>query len=143
MIRGFVIDERPYVIALATVHHIDLAGSPVAYSAQLHFLVDTGADCTVLSQDDCALRLGLPFQALPTAGGTSGVGGVVTTRSASGDITLMHDDGRLSVFPVTFAVLTPPGAVDDLPSSLLGRDVLRVSDLHLNMPRGEFTLEVP
>lgn len=143
MIRGLVIDDRPYVIALATVHHIDPIGNPVAYSAQLHFLVDTGADCTVLSQDDCALRLGVPVHALPITGATSGVGGIVPTRSASGDITLTHEDGRLSVFPVSFAVLTPSGTGDELPSSLLGRDVLRVSDLHLDTPQGVFTLEVP
>ena len=100
---------------------VRLAGSP-AYDVR--FLVDTAADCTVLSAD---LVPGLAQLGPPPPGITlSGIGGSATFGMASCTLAFR----RPGAVPVTvtgrFAVFTEPGVID---MCVLGRDVTNHFDL--------------
>ena len=118
MIRGYFGGPpgrlRPFVVA-----HVAIGSAQVA--GDVHFLVDTGADTTVLAPRDVVL-LGLDVGSLPQAR-TTGVGGTTAAGVAAADITL---DTR--VFSISLRVLNPRSpaqrvALRAIPS-LLGRDIL-------------------
>src|SRR2546427_11984597 len=75
MIRGYFGGYpgrlRPFVIANVTIPSLGLVGI-------VHFLVDTGADSTLLAPRD-ALALGLELRGLPQATPSTGVGGRTPT----------------------------------------------------------------
>ena len=103
------------------------------------FLVDSGADRTVLSATLLA-RLRLPSR-IPLSGvALSGIGGerafvVVTSR-----IELLRDDGGLVRIHGEFASFTDPTATD---LSILGRDVLDNFDLIISRRRNQVLLLAP
>ena len=107
--------RRPFVTA-----HIALPSLDVAGDAQ--FLVDTGADSSLLSPID-ALFLAIDISRLPQGAPGIGIGGMTTTVEAQATITL-----GTSPFPFALRVLAPrtrrqAQAVRRIPS-LLGRDIL-------------------
>ena len=119
MIPGFLREEagrrRPFLEAF-----VDLASHQ--QSGTVEFLVDTGADNTVLSPRDAAL-LGINVALLPPGVSSTGVGGTTLTVTAP---------ARLSVGPHTYfldlRILAPQtgrerAVLEHIPS-LLGRDVL-------------------
>ncbi len=108
--------QRPYV---------DLTlRFPVANNQSLgiSFLVDTGADSTLLSPlVGVRLRqeLGVDLLDLPLGSPIVGIGGQIETRMI--DATL--DIGEQSIFTTLSLVEPPPGQFPTMPS-LLGRDIL-------------------
>ncbi len=120
MILGYFQDEdsilRPFV---------DLTLEfPIANNQALEipFLVDTGADRTLLSPvDGVRLRseLGVDILGLPFGSPIVGVGGQTETRMI--DATL--DIGEQSISTTLSLVEPPPGQFPTMPS-LLGRDIL-------------------
>jgi predicted aspartyl protease len=84
------------------------------------FLVDTGADRTVLSAVTLA-KLGL--QAVTMQGGISGVGGIVDAVSVATQIQLRREDAGNVVFRGQYAAVTELEALD---MSVLGRDITDV-----------------
>ncbi len=108
--------QRPYV---------DLTlRFPVANNQALRisFLVDTGADHTLLSPFVGARlheRLGVDILSLPFGTPIGGIGGQTETRMI--DATL--DIGELSISATLSLVEPPPGYFPTMPS-LLGRDIL-------------------
>jgi predicted aspartyl protease len=120
MIRGYFggphSRRRPFVIADLSIPDLAIAGT-------VHFLVDTGADSTVLSPRDAAL-LGLDPSHLPSGPTSTGVGGQMATVSTQAILAL-----DTLQFPTTLRILAPAGrrqreALRTIPS-LLGRDILR------------------
>ena len=118
MIRGTFLET--------TARRRPVINAPVAIPSQnllsrITFLVDTGADPTLLSPRD-ALRLGLNLELLQSGPSTAGVGGVTRTVVVDATITL----GPV-VYPLSLRVLAPEGpqqrALNRIPS-LLGRDLL-------------------
>lgn len=120
MIRGYFDGppgrRRPFVTATLTIPALTLAG-------EVHFLVDTGADSTLLAPRDATV-LGIdPSRLAPGPPGV-GVGGRTPTTSADAFITL---DGLTLVTTIRLLVPTSTRQHQALASipSLLGRDVLR------------------
>lgn len=101
---------RPYVRAHLRAHD----GSWV----QAVFLVDTGADCTVLAADVARL-LGLPLA--PSARSISGLGGAVETLEVHTTLRLTSADGSRMNLQGTYATSDDPAVHE----SILGYDVLR------------------
>lgn len=103
------------------------------------FLIDSGADRTVLTADLIA-ALGLP--ATPAASGLalSGVGGTQRFVEVSGALVFVRDDGGPATVRGTSAGFQDPSATD---FSILGRDVLNNFDVILSRPRGEVLLLAP
>ena len=107
--------RRPFVTARLTLPAQGIAGD-------VQFLVDTGADATVLAPVD-ALFLGVNLAQLPAGPLTTGIGGRTHTAQAAASITL-----GLSSYHLSLRVLAPTSpaqqrALRRIPS-LLGRDML-------------------
>ena len=120
MIRGYFQEDdlilRPYV-------DLELV-FPIAnnQSLEVSFLVDTGADYTLLSPfDGVRLRreLGVDLLELPFGMPIGGIGGQTETRMI--DTTL--GIGEQSISTTLSLVEPPPGQFPTMPS-LLGRDIL-------------------
>lgn len=108
--------QRPYVDLILQF--------PVADNRQLEvsFLIDTGADRTLLSPAEGARlcqRLGIDILSLPFGQPIGGVGGETQTRMI--DATLSIGEQLISI--ALSLVEPPPGYFPTMPS-LLGRDIL-------------------
>lgn len=119
MIRGAFREEagrrRPFVIAFLDIPSLQCSGD-------VAFLVDTGADATLLAPRDAA-RLGINPGLLPQGTPSTGVGGTTRTVYAEASITL----GSLT-YSLPLRILAPRTrgqrrSLRFIPS-LLGRDIL-------------------
>ena len=119
MIRGYFGGyperRRPFVVANLSLPTIGIDGT-------VHFLVDTGADSTLLAPRD-VISLGLDVGHLPQDTPTTGVGGRTATRSAEAALTL-----DAITLTIRLRILSPASprqqqALSVIPS-LLGRDIL-------------------
>jgi hypothetical protein len=119
MIRGVVRRDgtrrRPFVSALVTIPSSHL-------SAETAFLVDTGADSTLLAPRDAAI-LGVEIDRLAAAPQSTGVGGAVRTVQVAATLGLGS-----RTFDLTLRILAPETraqreGLDRIPS-LVGRDIL-------------------
>lgn len=138
MIRGILHEEggrrRPFVVA-----QLEIADARA--SGQVAFLIDTGADATVLSPRDTR-KLRINTAALPAGPPSTGVGGRMATVYAPATITLEHftHDLRLRIL-----VPTSPAqerALARIPS-LLGRDILEHFGFFLELRTGRVVLLEP
>jgi hypothetical protein len=86
------------------------------------FLVDTGADNTVLLQTD-GTRLGLDYSKLKNASQAVGVGGVATIYEETAFLVFSEPKTRIYFYNLNIQVLEPNPANDTTPS-LLGRDII-------------------
>ncbi len=119
MIRGTLRDERgrrrPFVVAAVGIPALGVAGD-------VAFLVDTGADSTLLAPRDVT-RLGIDLQRLPEGPPSTGVGGRTPTAFVQATITLDRH-----TFDIRLSILAPRAprqqAVLGRIPSLLGRDIL-------------------
>jgi len=106
---------RPYVTGRLTIPSQAITG-------EVNFLIDTGADSTLLAPAD-ALALGVDIGRLPTGPTSMGVGGHAATVRAEASLTLYGLN-----FPLDLRILVPgsprqQAALTRIPS-LIGRDVL-------------------
>jgi hypothetical protein len=92
------------------------------------FLVDTGADCSVICADDL-LRLGLTPR--PSAANLAGVGGIAESVSVNTQIRLRCDDGSKASFRADFAACRDPESLD---MSVLGRDITNLFAVIVDQP---------
>lgn len=106
---------RPYVVARLTI--------PVANAARdVHFLVDTGADSTLVAPRD-AIALALDLRTLPGGPPSVGIGGTTPTAYADATLALGDRTYGLSVRILAPANPTQRRVLGAVPS-LLGRDML-------------------
>ena len=109
-------------------------------SAAVDFVIDTGADYTIIHPADALLLVPLGIT-LPHDKGLGGIG-LTPSRYASLPcrLTLTHTDG-LSVLVVLPSVyLAQPGFANGVAPSLLGRDVLSGFRLVVDGNTGEVSL---
>ena len=104
-----------------------------------NFLIDSGADRTVLSAVLLA-RLQLPPQSAAPGVTLSGIGGTSEFALVTTVIAFMGDDGGLVRIRGEFAGFTDPKATD---VSILGRDVLDNFDLIIGRHRNNILLLAP
>lgn len=93
------------------------------------FLLDTGADRTVLSADIVAA---LHLSPLPARDHLGGVGGIVTSILVETHIRLTHAEGGKVTLRGQYAGVTD---VETLDMSVLGRDVLNFFAVIVDWPR--------
>jgi len=110
----WVLDENGVLNPFIHANILGAAGTWVACT----FLVDTGADTTVIAADTL-LQLGLPTQ--PSCRRLQGIGGVVSSVAVDTQIRFTQSDGSPAIVRSLFDALT---TADDSDISLLGRDVL-------------------
>jgi len=103
------------------------------------FLIDTGADRTVLSAS-FAGRLNLPASPPPPGYSLVGISGQTGVVLLSTVLEFTRDDGGPARVHGELAAFTAPGATD---SSVLGRDVLDHFDLIVSRRRNEVLLLAP
>ena len=100
------------------------------------FLIDTGADQTVLSGSAC-FRLGIPGRLPDTGYRLVGIGGATDFVLIATEVELNRDDGQVVRVRGEFAAFTDPVATD---LSVLGRDVLDQFDLLISRRKEEIWL---
>jgi hypothetical protein len=100
------------------------------------FLIDSGADRTVLSAD-LLMRLALPPSVGSAGYSLAGVGGVQNHVLIQTALELSRQDGGTAIIRGEFAAFTDPAATD---FSILGRDVLNHFDVILSRPHNDIEL---
>ena len=90
-------------------------------TADISFLVDTGADISVLMPDD-SVRIGLDFKDLPNSTSIGGVGGNANVFVEPAMV-LLADAAAVHVFSINLGIMEEGAGRSPTPS-LLGRDVL-------------------
>jgi hypothetical protein len=95
---------------------------------EVPFLLDTGADRTVLSGD---VFVDLRLVPVPGTTGLGGVGGVVDGVVVDTHIRFSQAGERWAVFAGQFAALPDPDALD---MSVLGRDILNLFAVIVDRP---------
>ena len=127
--------SAPYVKVRVYLPH-------TGHSAELDFLVDTGAYATVLHPDDID-RMGIDAGSLRgRQTQASGIGGSMSYISV--DAVLSMYDGEAGAwrgFPVHLDVSTQDSDPDDGLPSLLGRDILNRCNCNFDAPQGIVALE--
>jgi hypothetical protein len=94
----------------------------------LVFLIDTGADRTVISADLLELS---NLQSSPAEDQVAGVGGSVESVTVTTQIQLTRDDGRKIQVRGTYAACTEYSSLD---MSILGRDILDLFAVIVDRP---------
>ena len=145
---------QPHKLAPADVPDAPCVNVRVGdYDAGLtvRFLIDTGADQTLLSPNDAFVLLGWPYVRLDFAASASrqdfaGVGrGAISAMRHFASLALTATDRSEITFNLPIAVAEPippyPGEHGNwLMPSLLGRDILQHFDLHLSYHPPSVTL---
>jgi hypothetical protein len=98
------------------------------------FLVDTGADCTVLS---AALSSTLGLTPVAPQGRLGGLGGTAGSVALTAEIRLRRDTGRPVLFSGQFAAVVELEALD---ISVLGRDITGLFSVIVDQPSGTVCL---
>jgi len=122
---------RPVVVASV----LDAENQPRAE----YFLVDSGADRTVLSAAILA-KLQLAATEPPQGTGLVGVGGQTPYVLVTATLVFVRDGGGIARVHGEFAAFADPAATD---FSVLGRDVLNHFDVILSRPQEEVLLLAP
>ena len=106
---------RPYIEALVILPQLDMKSA-------VSFLVDTGADRTVLMPGD-AKRIGIDCRQLSRAGEMVGVGGTCRNYFTSAYVLFSEESRRLFAYRIDIQIAEEKPEIMDIPS-LLGRDIL-------------------
>lgn len=116
-IRGEFGDStgRPYLRGRIALPRLGIVG-------EASFLLDTGADRTVLMPMDAA-RLGVDYAELSEGAETLGVGGASRNFTEPALLGFAAEDQTLFVYKISLLVAAAASAAPDIPS-LLGRNVL-------------------
>lgn len=100
----------------------------------VEFLVDTGADRTVLS---ASILLSLNLPRVDTKEAISGIGGISDSVVVETKLQFQRETGKPVAFIGRFAAVTDPVALD---LSILGRDILDLFAVIVDRPSGTVCL---
>ena len=106
---------RPFVAARVNI-------PALAIWAHVLFLVDTGADKSLLSAND-ARRLGINYRALGAPDTITGVGGALAVYPVQATLAFADSEARVHFYTLTLDVASSDTEQYEMPS-LLGRDIL-------------------
>ena len=119
---------RPYVQGRLLLPRLRIDG-------RVDFLVDTGADCTVLHPGD-VLLLQVDYAQLKGDVPIQGAGGIVRNCAERGLLVFAEENRRL-LRAYSVDLMIPPPSLDNLRlPSLLGRDVLDRWEMRFSRSRG-------
>jgi hypothetical protein len=107
---------RPFFSAVLSIPSLGIAG-PIS------FLLDTGADCTVLMPTD-AQRLGLNHSLLAKRAESYGVGGQSLDYDIEAIVSITDPGVKAYAWFIDLRVMDPHPALEPAPS-LLGRDIIQ------------------
>lgn len=136
MLRGFfkAIDGSPYLRGRIIIPRLN-------FFAELDFLVDTGADTTLLAPRDGG-RFGLDYAMLRPNAWSQGTSGVVANAVERGVLGL-RDDREPVVYTYELDVYVLPASANVMAlPSLLGRDVIDRCRMTYDPSVGELTFDV-
>jgi hypothetical protein len=123
---------RPYIEAR-------LAFPRLGISANISFLVDTGADCAVIMPGD-GVRMSLDYSELQNVADSVGIGGL--SRDFSEDALMAFtDDMNIYAYILPIRVSTPIPDIMTIPS-LLGRDIIRRREAIFDHTNARFEINV-
>jgi hypothetical protein len=123
--------ERPAIF-------IDLL-LPGGQLAQIPFLLDTGADATVVAYD-VAQQLAAYTSLTPNAAPATGIGGAAATEILAVDLLFTTVDGRRSLIRGPLLAFASSSTSD---LSILGRDVIDLFDLVYSRRNDQIALLTP
>ena len=133
MISGyFAADGSPYVRARVNLARLGVVGD-------VHFLVDTGTDATILHPYDAG-NLHCPFDALDNSVDVTSAGGLHTYYAETAVVSFYDGETRHD-FRIAIHIGKPNPATDGL-DSLLGRDVLNELEMEYAPRRVRLNLYV-
>ena len=135
MFRGRFGDTsgRPYVEAQVILPRLNI-------SSGVSFIVDTGADRTVLMPLD-AVRMGIDYRKLQRAGSLFGVGGACKSFSEPALIVFSENNRRLFLYDIKIAIIEKRHEFMRT-RSLLGRDILDRLRMDYNASKQSITFKV-
>lgn len=107
--------QRPYVEGRVSIPSQNI-------SADISFVLDTGADMTVLMPMDGA-KIGLDYNNLNNVVSSLGISGYSQDFLVSGYVTFRGSDGTLYSYEIDLLVSSPSPEISSIPS-LLGRNIM-------------------
>ena len=125
---------RPYLEALVRLPRLKLESG-------VSFIVDTGADQTVLMPTD-ALKMGVNYRKLRIGGPLIGIGGSCMSFTEQAIVVMSDEDRKiLFAYQVNLQIVDKKAAVTNHPycASLLGRNILDRLKMHYNAQDGKVT----
>lgn len=124
---------RPYVEGRVYFPRFDLSGD-------ISFLVDTGADASLLNPSD-VMRMGVDLDLLEGAAESVGLGGAIQCFVEPAWVIFTADDGTAYIYEVGLEIAPAQPDTLDLPS-LLGREILDRWRMVYDPTVGELEFEV-
>lgn len=135
MLRGRFGDTSggPYLEGRLILPQLNVQGD-------ISFLVDTGADSTVIMPLD-AIKLGVDYSKLSGSKTSVGVGGIAQMFTESAAVIFLEGSRTLHMYFIEVSIASYTPEIADLPSPL-GRDVLDNWRIHYNPASGTLTCKV-
>jgi len=124
---------RPYLEGRLILSRLGLA-------ADISFIVDTGADKTVLMPLD-GTRLGIDYAKLTTRFLSTGIGGVSADYLEPAILAFSETHTAIHLYQIEVIVSSPSPDIMDIPS-LLGRDILDRWRMTYDKPNAALAFEV-
>ena len=125
--------RRPYIEGRVIIPRLQCR-------ANISFIVDTGADQTLLMPID-GIRIGIDYRQLTGEKETVGIGGITNNFTERGILVFAEPKRRLHFYAIELAIAPPAPDIMDIPS-LLGRDILNNWQMVYNAQNSRLTFKV-